>query len=344
MSEVVMKRRRALLFVNAGLILIIIVVIAISIGPGLSINRLPHLIMSAMGGGDEGFENAILSYRVIRVLLAVITGFVLSYCGATLQITLNNPLADPYLLGLSAGAGFGASLSSALSLVIAIPGLTSKMVFAFIGGVLAVFGVYRISRIRRSGGAQTIIITGIIVSSFLSAAIIFMLAIAPFRDQHQILLWLLGDLSSPVITIKHIVVVGIIAIAALVGLIVKHRELDILSGGEEQALYLGVSVEVSRRYIFTLTALATGAVVSLTGLIGFIGIVVPHASRAIIGPQARRLLPFSALVGGITLLTADTISRILVTYFPIPAIPVGVITAFFGAPYFLYVFTKGRRD
>lgn len=338
------KKRNSLYIIIAFIILIIISIISMAIGPGLGIGRLPDIIKSvSYGNVGEETGSAIMTYRLIRVLLAVITGIVLSYSGATLQITLNNPLADPYLLGLSAGAGFGAALSSMLSMSVNIAGLTTRTIFAFVFGLFAVWLVYRLSRKEELRGTRTVIIIGIIVSSFLSSAIIFLLAIAPFRDQHQLLLWLLGDLSSPNISFYHIAVIGFLAFLSFIGLILRHKELDIMSGGEEQALYLGVDVERQRRWVFIFISLATGAVVSITGLIGFIGIVVPHGTRAIVGPRSVWLLPLSAIIGGITLLIADTISRALVTYFPIPTIPVGAITAFFGAPYFLYVYTRRRR-
>jgi iron complex transport system permease protein len=339
-------RRRNLLYIIIALgILVITAAGSMAIGPGLGIGKLPEILRLVFSGGaGEEVGSAILTYRVIRVLLALVTGIVLSYSGATLQISLNNPLADPYLLGLSAGAGFGAALANAISFGLNITGLTSRTVFAFLFGLGAVWLVYRLSRKEELKGTRTIIIIGIIVSSFLSSAIIFLLAIAPFRDQHQLLLWLLGDLSSPQVSFYHIIVIGSLGLLSFIGLILRHKELDIMSGGgEEQALYLGVDVERQRRYLFILVSLATGAVVSITGLIGFIGIVVPHGTRVIVGPRSVWLLPLSAIIGGITLLIADTVSRAIVTYFPIPTIPVGAITAFFGAPYFLYIYTRRRR-
>ncbi|MGQ9707168.1 MAG: FecCD family ABC transporter permease [bacterium] len=339
------NKKKGLLYIVIALILLIITMLgSMAIGPGLDIRNLPYILRLIFLGGDgEGVGFAILTYRMVRVLLAVITGFVLSYSGATLQITLNNPLADPYLLGLSAGAGFGAGLSGVLSFNVGIAGITTRTIFAFMFGLLAVYTVYRLSRREELKPTRTIIIIGIIMSSFLSSAIIFLLIIAPFRDQHQLLLWLLGDLSSPQVSIYHITVIGLLALTSFLSLIFRHKELDIISGGEEQAIYLGVDVERQRRMVFLFVSLATGAVVSITGLIGFIGIVVPHGTRAIVGPRSVWLLPISAIIGGITLLIADTISRVLITYFPIPTIPVGAITAFFGAPYFLYIYMRKQR-
>jgi iron complex transport system permease protein len=330
------KRFLTYLFITITVFLFISI-LSLLLGPGISAGDVVRIIFE---GKMSGVTRAIMGYRLVRVLLGALVGFTLAYCGASLQNMLKNPLADPYILGISAGAGFGAALSIVLKISGGYFGFTITTVLSFIFGLITVMAVYLFARRRGRVTIPSLVITGIIVSAFLSAGIVFLLAIAPFRDQHQVLLWLLGDISNPQVQLKHLILIGIITTFSFIVLMLKSKDLDILSMGEEDALHLGMRVERTRIIMFILVSFATAVVVSVSGLIGFVGIIVPHGVRALVGNRSRHLIPVSAVMGAVVIVIADTLSRLSTTYLPFPVIPVGVITALFGAPYFLYIFSK----
>jgi iron complex transport system permease protein len=322
------------------LVFILIFIISLTIGPGMSIKEIFNIVKDGTIGN---FSRAILNYRLVRIILGTLVGFTLSYSGATLQNMLQNPLADPYILGISAGAGFGASLTIVLNLSGGYLGFTITTILSFLFALGTIVIVYLFAKRKGQLSVSSLVITGIIISSFLSAGVVFLLAIAPLRDQHQVLLWLLGDISGPQVHLSHLIVISLLTLSVFFILLLRSKELDILSMGEEDALHLGMKVERTKIITFALVSLATAGVVSISGLIGFVGIIVPHGVRSVIGNRSRHLLPVSAVLGAVVIIVADTLSRISTSYLPLPVIPVGVITALFGAPYFLYIFTRRGR-
>jgi len=344
--EQLRDRRKVISYLGIILVLLPLAVLYLLMGPTGSLAQGWNALLSLLGlpaGDYPQLLPSILAYRALRLGIAVVVGFTLSFSGAALQNMLQNPLADPYVLGVSAGAGFGATLASYLQLGKGFWGVSAVSVFAFLGAMGAVTIVYSLARRRGNTSTGSLIIGGIIVSSFLSAGIIFLLALAPLRDQHQVLLWLLGDISNPSISFPHLLAIFLVSLLGFFALLFLGRELDILSLGEEEALNLGVDVGKVRMAIFIIVSLSCAMVVAVSGLIGFVGIVVPHAARRLVGSGARRLLPLSALMGAVIILSADGVSRLLLERLAIPIVPVGVITAFIGAPYFLFIYFRRMR-
>lgn len=263
--------------------------------------------------------------RLPRVLLAAAVGALLSVSGALLQSSLKNPLCDPYVLGISAGG----SVASAAAIILLLP-FYMVSVFAFIGAVAAVFVIYSISRISGEAKPQTLILGGVAVSSFL-AAILSLMVISSERLQ-SIYFWLLGSFSSA--SWVSVQLAFYTAIAGIIASLIYSRDLNALSLGDEEALSLGVDVVRSRNAVLIISSLMTGVAVSLCGMIGFVGLIVPHIMRLIIGANNSYLVPSSALAGAVLLVAADIISRVILA----PSeIPVGIITAFIGAPFFLFL-------
>ncbi len=273
--------------------------------------------------------------RFPRVLLAALIGLLLSISGVILQGILRNPLADPYILGISAGGAVGAAVSIALGARFVILGMSSVPAAAFIFALIAVFMVYKLSQVAGKTTPETLILAGVALSAFCAA--ILSLIIIVSGSLQSIYFWLLGSLSSAswgnVLTV---------APYALIGMGVAYffsKELNAMLLGEEMALTLGVDIEKARLVLIGAASLMAAAAVSVSGLIGFVGLVVPHWIRLIMGPDHRLLVPVSALSGMLLMVVADTISRTILS--PLE-IPIGIIMALIGAPFFLYLLRRRR--
>ncbi|MFM8541130.1 MAG: FecCD family ABC transporter permease [Nitrospira sp.] len=269
----------------------------------------------------------VVHIRLPRILLGFLVGGCLAAVGVGLQALLRNPLADPYVLGISSGASVGAAIAVVLHLVPAV-----VPVCAFGGGLLALLVLYRLAVSRGPLAVHTLLLGGVIVSALCSALIMFVTSLVDPARAFQIIAWLMGTLSAP-----DYATMGWLALclALGLGLLFRHAHaLNLLTTGEESARSMGVDVERVKRQVFVVTALLVGVVVSVSGLIGFVGMVVPHAVRMVVGADHRLLLPAAGLVGGALLVVADTVARVIL----LPAeLPVGIVTALIGAPVFLYL-------
>lgn len=278
---------------------------------------------------DTG-STIIWQIRMPRVILSALVGVLLATSGVILQGILRNPLADPYILGVSSGAGIGSAIALALPFSFVFFGISSIPLFAFFFALAAVFVVYRLAYVKGKSSPETLILAGVAVAAFASA-ILSLIIIISGRLQ-AIYFWLLGSLSlsswSDVITLLPYSLVGL-AIAYL-----YSKELNALLLGEEVALTLGIEVEKIRVWLILVASFMTAAAVSVSGLIGFVGLIIPHFVRILIGPNHRMLIPFSALGGAILLVVADTLAR---TLFSPMEVPIGVIMSLIGAPFFLYI-------
>ncbi|MGL4607544.1 MAG: FecCD family ABC transporter permease [Eubacteriaceae bacterium] len=285
---------------------------------------------------SDGAKAIIWNVRLPRIILAFITGGALSICGAAYQGIFKNPMADPFILGVSSGAALGAAIGIVMNLSASFLGLNSIALFGFIGSFLTIFLVYNISRVGRKVPVATLLLSGIAIGQSLGA---FMSLLMIFNQQsmQQIILWTMGSLNGKgwgqVLTILPYVIVGIVVMLTSV------RELDIMLLGEETATQLGVDTERLKKKVLISSSLIVAAVVSVTGLIGFVGLIIPHIVRMIAGPKHRTLIPFSLLFGGAFLILCDTISRTITSQ----EIPVGVITAAFGGPFFVYLLRKRKK-
>jgi iron complex transport system permease protein len=256
--------------------------------------------------------------------------------GATYQGLFRNPLADPYLLGVASGAGLGATIAFLIPFTFSWMSFGAVPLFAFIGAMGAVAIVYSVARVGKTLPATTLILAGVALGAFLSSITSYLMTICG-EELHGIVFWLMGGLSltkwTEVWTVLPCVLAGIIVIW------LYARPLNVMQLNEEQAQQLGINVEKVKLILLSAATLITSAAVCFTGLIGFVGIIVPHAVRLIWGPDHRFLLPLSTLVGAIFLILADTLAH---TVLPPTELPVGIITAFCGAPFFLYLLRRKK--
>ncbi len=288
------------------------------------------------GGGDPTDRDIILQLRLPRVLLAGLVGGGLAVAGATLQALLRNPLAEPYILGMSGGASVGAVLVLSLGLVAA--GSWVMPLAAFAGAVGAILLVFRVATSAGRGmDVRVLLLAGVVVAAFFSACIAFILSISSARTVQSAVLWIMGSLAAAdwgdvAVAATYTLPAG----ALLVGL---ARPLNLMAIGEETAHYLGADVEGVKRLALGVAALITAAAVAVAGVIGFVGLVIPHAVRLAVGSDHRALLPLAFLGGAAFLTLADLVARVALA----PAeIPVGVITAFVGVPLFLVLLRRSH--
>ncbi len=280
----------------------------------------------------------LLEVRLPRLVLGFLVGGCLAAVGVTLQAMLRNPLADPYVLGVSGGAAVGASLAIVTGLSAA--GVLWLPLSAFAGSLLSLALLYRIAAVYGYLSVHTLLLAGVIINALFSALIMFLTSLMDPTHAFRVLSWMLGSLAAPD-DLSLSVVASFVTIGGLL-LARQARALNLLTVGEDSARSLGVEVERVKRTLLVTTALLTGAVVSVSGLIGFVGMAVPHAVRMLVGADNRLLMPACAFAGGMFLVIADTVARTALA----PAeLPVGIMTALVGAPFFLYLLIarKGGR-
>jgi iron complex transport system permease protein len=296
--------------------------------------RLPlSQVFSVLSGGGEGGlpASVVVGLRLPRALSGFACGGLLALSGALLQVLLRNPLADPYILGISGGAGVGAILSILFGL-----GVASTAGAAFSGALAAMLIVFGLARGDGSWTQTRLLLTGVIVAAGCGALVALILSISPDHKLQGMLFWMMGDLSQatqPMLSLWALAAVLLVALPFA-------RELNLLSRGPDMALTLGVRVLALRRGVYLTASLATAAAVTQAGSIGFIGLVVPHLVRLAAGNDQRLLLPASALAGGSLLVVADTLARTLVAP---QQLPVGVLTALIGVPVFLFLLARDSR-
>jgi len=301
---------------------------ALATGSGsLSIQELLSLLN---GSASPLHQTLVFELRLPRALAAFAAGALLSIAGVLMQVLLRNPLADPYVLGVSGGSALAALL--AMLLGVNTFWLTGS---AFLGALLSIFLVFSFAHSKGSWTISRLLLTGIILASGWGALISFVLVISPPEKIHGMLFWLMGDLSydRPLLPAYLILLVGFIFTMAI------SRQLNILLWGDLQAGSLGIDTKRLRIYIFFLSSLLTAGAITLAGSIGFVGLVIPHLVRLIIGIDHRLLVPASALMGGALLIIADTLAR---TILAPQQLPVGVLTALIGVPLFLYLLRRSQ--
>lgn len=282
-------------------------------------------------------ETIIIWVRLPRIICAAIVGAALSVAGIVYQGIFRNPMAEPYTIGASSGAALGATLAIVLGVGVSILGANTTTIFAFIGCLATVLIVYIISRVGGKVPVQTLLLSGIAIGIFISAIVNYLQILSP-EKLHQSTFWLLGSFSfsqwNELLVVFPLVLIGIIVIY------LYSRDLNLLALGEDEAQHLGVNVERMKKILLLFSALITAAAVSISGIIAFIGLIIPHIARILIGPDHRILLSASLLLGATFLVLCDSISRIIVS----PAeLPVGIITALCGGPFFLYLMSRKKK-
>lgn len=285
-------------------------------------------------GLDSSIPYVVMDVRLPRILTAALVGAGLAISGVIYQGILLNPLADPYTLGISSGAAFGASIALLANLTLL--GAFSTPLFAFIGAIITLVVVMRLSTFNGQISAQTLILSGVIVGAILSAGISFLKYIAD-EQVAIIIFWLMGSFASSTWN-----GVGLILATVIFGVVISYyygRDLNIMSLGRRSSDSLGVETAKIRKILLLSASFVTAVCVAITGIIGFIGLIVPHLMRYIIGPDNRKLIPASAFAGAILLLLADTLTRAVL---PVE-VPIGVLTALIGGPFFCIIFRQKQK-
>ncbi len=280
----------------------------------------------------------LFQIRLPRLLLGLLVGACLASVGVVLQALLRNPLADPYVLGVSSGAALGVALAILFGIGTTVLALSVLPLCGFAGGLLSLLVVYRMAASYGRLPIHSLLLAGVILNAIFSALIMFVTSIMEPNRSVGTMTWLMGTLTSP--SYPALAVLTLYLVAGLLLLLNQAQILNIMTVGEESARSLGIETEQVKRRVYIVSALITGAVVSVSGMIGFVGMVIPHAVRLMLGADHRLLLPASALVGGMYLMAADTMAR---TILDPTEIPVGIVTALAGGPFFIYLLVW-RKD
>ena len=312
-------------------------VVSLSVGSvHIELKSVFNALVNALTGNvfvSSEEELILFSVRLPRIIFAGIVGASLALGGVVFQAILRNPLADPYILGISGGSALGAIIGiviGASSFYLGVP------LLAFIGALATVFLVFIVAGSARAAlQDNSLLLSGVVVNAFFSAAILFFLSVVNSMELHSITFWLMGDLSRA--SAREIYVAGFCLIMGFMVLYAQALKLNLLVQGEETATHLGVHVERTKQGLLIVTSLIISVAVSLAGIIGFVGIIVPHAMRLVFGSDHRLLLPVSALFGASFLILADTVARVVLAP---TELPVGVITALCGAPYFIFLLKR----
>jgi len=290
-----------------------------------------------IGGRNTDYE-ILVGVRLPRVCLAALVGAALACCGVVLQAILRNPLADPYILGISSGAGLGVIVAVLFGLSWTLWGVSGISLLAFIGAIATVWLVWIVGRLAGKSELTGLLLAGVVVNAFFSSLIMFLISVAASHKLRSTMLWLMGNITE-----KGWLVLALASICILTGVIAlftASQKLNILTFGEHEAKTLGIEPARVRLFAFACAAFVTAVAVSLSGLIGFVGLIVPHSIRLVFGPDHRQLLPLSTIAGAGFLVAADTLARTIIAP---EQLPVGVITAMAGAPFFLFLLARSTR-
>ncbi len=297
-----------------------------------------RLTMQVIPAQLAGVDKILFNLRLPRTLMMLITGAALSCSGASYQGLFRNPLADPYLIGVSTGAGLGAIFAMSLRWKFAVSNTLLVPGFAFIFGLLTVFVVFRIGKIPGTSNNFGLILSGVAVNAFASALTSIWLLLSP-GELRISLSWMLGGMSQN--SWSQLAVITPLILLGIAGQISLAYPLNVLQFGEEEALSLGISIKKTRNLVILLSTLTTAVAISFAGIIGFVGLIVPHTIRLLVGGDYRKILPLSVLGGAFFLLTADVLSRGALAP---QELPVGIITAITGAPFFLWLLQQARNN
>jgi iron complex transport system permease protein len=335
-----LRNRRAATFLVAFGLLFVALILGVGLGtvaisPADTLAILGHRLLglNVAQTWPASTEAIVMDLRLPRVLAAMVVGLGLAVAGATFQGLLRNPLADPYVLGTASGAALGAAIAFLIPVRIVIFQFGLLHGLAFAGALIAVLVVYRLSHVGGLSPMTSLLLTGYAVGSLLAAGLAMAMYLSG-ANLRQIFFYLLGSMAG--ISWEQLAVAGPIILVGSGAILVRARSLDGFLLGEEAAAHLGIDVRRERAILLALASLVTAAAVTIAGLIGFVGLVIPHVVRLIVGPGARSVIPISALLGASLLCFADMCARLL------GEIPVGVVTAIVGAPFFLFLLRSAK--
>ncbi|NBI30240.1 FecCD family ABC transporter permease [Chengkuizengella marina] len=340
-------KHKLLLWGGAGILLLLLsIVVSLSMGSAhipllqvwrILLHQLPLVGQHISVDWPISSEKIILEVRFPRIILGILVGACLSLAGTGFQGVLRNPLADPFTLGVATGASVGAAFLILFGIQFLWLGQWTVPIVAFLSGILSLLFVFKLAGIQGKFRVETVILSGVVVQAFLGSIVSFMITLSD-DVINRIVFWLMGSLALrgwefsiilfPYLFIGFIVLLG------------YGRVLNLFALGERQAAHLGVNVDRSKWIVLIFSTLISAAAVSVAGVIGFVGLIVPHLIRLLVGPDYRLILPLSVLFGAIYVLWADTIARMLLNP---QEIPLGVITAFIGAPFFAYLLSKNKK-
>jgi len=325
--------------------LLVIMLFSITLGPAkisfleafkLILAKLP--VLKGLVNPDQypaTHQVIVYQVRMPRVILAALTGSALAAVGTAFQGLFKNPMADPYVIGVSSGAALGASIAivSGLSNVF---GFGAVPLVAFGGALLSTWIVYNVARVGGKVPVYTLLLAGVALSSFMSA-LMSLIMVLNSRELHQIIFWMLGSFSGK--NWSHVAVAAPVIVLGVTGLWLFARDLNALLFGEETARHLGIDAERTKKLLLVLASVTVATAVAVSGTIGFVGLIIPHMARLVVGPDHRILLPTAALAGASFMVATDTFAR---TAIAPTEIPVGIITAFFGGPFFIYLLRRKK--
>ncbi len=337
--------RRYLPWIWSGTALIVMLFVSVAVGPiKIPLPDLGRMLFDLLPGlqleadWSRTFATIVYQIRLPNTALMALAGMALGGSGAAYQGLFRNPLADPYIIGVASGAGLGAVLAMSANWPVSLLGMATVPLAAFIAALITVAIVYAIARVGRSTPVTTLILAGVAVSSF-ATAMTSLIMLLSTDELHRAVNWMVGGFAlggwQPVLASLPYLLIGL-AVLALLG-----RQLNVLQFGDEQARQMGLDVERSKLIIVVAASLVAATAVAFSGIIAFVGLIVPHVVRLLWGPDYRRTLPLAILVGGSFLLAADVVARVILAP---RELPVGVVTAVVGAPFFLWLLyrTKGR--
>jgi iron complex transport system permease protein len=278
-------------------------------------------------------NQVILNLRLLRIIAAILVGSGLAVSGIALQAILRNPLAEPYLLGTSGGAG----LAAVIAVIMGVSRIYMPFA-AFLGAVLSIIVVYNLARERGVIGDKSLILSGVIISVAFSSVIVFLVSLFGNEAMHEMNWWLWGSLQ--VYDYKLLILVALPVISGIGVIYFFAQDLNAISMGEEEARHLGIDAQNIKKILILVTALITASLICICGIIGFVGLIVPHMMRLVVGPNHKVLIPTTCLAASVFMVFCDLLSR---TLFPPVEIPIGVITAMIGTPVFIILLKKGKK-
>jgi iron complex transport system permease protein len=341
-----MSHRFVLWSVTGFILLLVSIVFSMSIGSAhipvadvwwILLAKIPVLSGYIPYAWDEASEQIVWLVRAPRVLLAILVGATLALAGTAFQGVLRNPLAEPYTLGVASGSAVGALAVILLGAQYSLIGSWAIPLAAFLSGLLTLWAVLTLARRQGKIEVETLILSGVVIQAFFGSIVSFIISFSG-QSLNKMMFWLMGSLAlkswSESLILLPYLLIGFLLLMNFC------RELNLFSLGERQAFHLGVRIERTKLLVLIVSTLLTAAAVSIAGIISFVGLVIPHILRMIVGPDYRLLMPLSLIYGGIYVLWADTLSRMLLDP---QIIPLGVITSILGAPFFAYLLVKRRN-
>ncbi|MFW5998785.1 MAG: FecCD family ABC transporter permease [Bacillota bacterium] len=331
-------KKSFIVFFVVILIMLLVFLISISIGSTyIPVSKIFRILFSR-NTELKSLEVIIKKIRLPRIILSFLVGSGLAVSGVIFQGVIRNPMVDPYIVGISAGAGTGVTIAVIFGLNWSIFGIGTLPLMAFLGAIFTVLIVYHLARVKNKLPVMTFLLAGVAMGFVLNAVQSFLMVLGA-DNLHKIVYWLMGSVASG--GWQEVKMILPYYLAGIIPIIFYLKDLNIILLGEESAQYLGVEVEKVKKRLIVSATLVTASVVAVSGSIGFIGLIVPHISRMLIGPDNRKLFPLAFFIGGIFLLISDNIARTLLA--PLE-IPVGIITALAGGPYFIYLLRKKKNE